>query len=216
MEKSAYPILKDHESFPNLEEKATIQNTPVQYVIHQDNNLEFKFHWEQIFNVIMIIGTAVYFGSYTQYFVKHMDGYFTIFVGIIDTLIVLSTVWHFNQNSDVLNSVLLHLSYSTFILFFGSVLAVVITIPLEQDQLFTAIIAAIFVNLPGSLLGWSTWLVVKEHIRDEQPTQYSTIPQEFDQEAVKMTKVAAPQQIRYVPVVMGENGTQQIFQTLSQ
>ena len=217
MEKTAYPIIKDPEQMPRMQPRVQPQQVPIQMITQQREDLELKIHWAQVWNVIMLVATGLYFYTQTEYYFKHMEWFFGFFMVVINSLIILNIIWYFNKNNQTLSFILIHLAYLTFILEAGSLLAVVATISLAENVLFEAILAFVFVNGPGALLGWSTWIVVRNHLRKEDPAHYYAMHQNsLDQESLTMTKSSLQQPLRLVPVMIDENRGPQIFQTITQ
>ncbi|CAI2379924.1 unnamed protein product [Moneuplotes crassus] len=217
MEKVEYPQLQDPQTLPKMSERMIHQQVHYNVIPQQESNLQFKIHWAFVFNIIMLIVDTWYFSQESPYLWKHMGDLFKVFVIVHHSLILLNIIWYFKKDLDWLNNAILILSYTTFVFLAFSVLYTVAAINLEQDVLFDAIISLVFVNLPGALLGWSAWLLVKDHISTSgsQPITCSTQEYQMQQEAPKK---AAPQfkvPAGYVPVIINENGVAQIVENLA-
>ncbi|CAI2380036.1 unnamed protein product [Moneuplotes crassus] len=217
MEKGKYPQHKDPQNLSSLGERMMPQRIHTGAVYQKETNLQFRIHWALIFNIIMLIVDTWYFAQESPYFFKHSGSLFKAFLLVHHSLIGLNIIWHFMKDCDLLNKVILALSYTTFVFAAFSLLYTIAAINMEQDTLFEAIISLIFVNVPGALLGWSAWLLVKEHLnRDDIHTIAYTVP---EQPMTQTTQLKAPQISKipagYVPVIINENGVAQIIENLA-
>ncbi len=142
---------------------------------------------------------------------------FKVFLTVHHSLIALNVVWHFKKDIDILNKAILVLSYTTFVFIVFSLFFTIAAIQMEQFVLFEAIISLIFVNLPGVLLGWSAWILVREHMRksDSQQMTYAVPEMRVQQEQPKKEVPQFKVPEGYVPVIINEHGVAQVVENLA-
>lgn len=165
-------------------------------------DLNFRIHWAEIFNLIVLAGVAVFTWSYGYYLATVQDlTIYTVLVLYLVALILMNITWYFYKDETFVH-ILSIMAYGTFVIFFGGILAVVILISGTMSEMVAVLVAMLFILIPMVLLGLSVWILLRNSfVMNQVPMHYASLPSHlYDQEAPKMEKVQP--QTQYVQVLM--------------
>lgn len=168
----------------------------------QPESFDFRIHWAEIFNVIVLIAIGVFTWSYGWYLATVQDmAIYTVLVLYLVALILMNATWYFYKGETFVH-ILSVMAYGTFVLFFGGILATVVLISGTMSEMVAALVAMLFILIPMVLLGLSIWILLRNSfLRAQMTMNYSSLPTNFyDQEAPRMEKVQP--QVQYVQVMM--------------